>query len=195
MGFLKKRKKSGTTEVCLNLIINAKLQPLDRGAIFENPLDALLKKVGCGYIDGGGTLLDGEGKEFVNCDISIYLTDDSTKNRESLIAVLNTLAPKGSKLCEDGKADIEVGVLEGFAVYLNGTDLPGEVYKTSDVNLVITKIKKAFGNECLYTSYWQGPTETALYYYGTSFNKMKELATPFLDSYPLCQKCRTVQIA
>ena len=44
-------------------------------------------------------------------------------------------------------------------------------------------------------SHWQGPRETALYLYGGSFANLKARLTPFLDAYPLCQKCRVVQIA
>ena len=44
-------------------------------------------------------------------------------------------------------------------------------------------------------SYWQGPTETSLYMYGPSFKTMNERLRPFLETYPLCQRCRVVQIA
>jgi len=44
-------------------------------------------------------------------------------------------------------------------------------------------------------SWWQGPTETALYMYGESFEKMRDAIAEFVASYPLCQNARIVQIA
>jgi hypothetical protein len=44
-------------------------------------------------------------------------------------------------------------------------------------------------------SYWQGPTETALYVYGRKASEMQAALQPFLDSYPLCARARVVQIA
>ncbi|MDR1939289.1 MAG: hypothetical protein LBQ40_00645 [Clostridiales bacterium] len=191
MGLFKKKQKY---KALLNLSINAKLQPLDRGEIFEDALNVLLKRVGCGYVDGGGTLLGGKGKEIEYCDVDIFLTDDSEDTRKKLIAVLNELCPKGSLLSEEGKEPIVLGLLEGYAVYLNGYELPDEVYKTSDINYVISELKKSFEGEVKYYSWWKGPTETALYFYGKSFDAMKEKAGEFIASYPLCQKCRIVRL-
>jgi hypothetical protein len=44
-------------------------------------------------------------------------------------------------------------------------------------------------------SYWEGPTETAFYVYGSSFASMREALAGSLASYPLCEKARVVQIA
>ena len=44
-------------------------------------------------------------------------------------------------------------------------------------------------------SHWQGPTETALYVYGRTAAEMRTALQPFLDSYPLCERARIVQIA
>jgi hypothetical protein len=38
---------------------------------------------------------------------------------------------------------------------------------------------------------WQGPTETALYVYGLP----QPRCAPLLDSYPLCERARIVQVA
>ncbi|MEY0874514.1 hypothetical protein AB7214_22900, partial [Providencia manganoxydans] len=42
---------------------------------------------------------------------------------------------------------------------------------------------------------WDGPTETAFYFYGTSFAEMKAAIQAHLDSIPLCEKARVIQIA
>ena len=44
-------------------------------------------------------------------------------------------------------------------------------------------------------SVWDGPTETAFYFYGTSFAEMEAALKPHLDTIALCQKARLVQIA
>ena len=57
--------------VTLTARINAKLGPVDRGKLFEDPLDEVLAALG-GGVDGGGTAL-GESGEVAWCDIVICL--------------------------------------------------------------------------------------------------------------------------
>ncbi|WP_207625594.1 hypothetical protein [Paenalcaligenes suwonensis] len=90
---------------------------------------------------------------------------------------------------------IPFGHQEGLALYLNGTDLPDEVYQNCDVNVVWSEVDKALGDEGSIHSHYQGMTETAFYMYGNSYETMRERIQPFLDEYPLCQRCRIVQIA
>jgi hypothetical protein len=82
-----------------------------------------------------------------------------------------------------------------LAVYLNGTDLPREVYETSDVNVVVEELTRLLGNEGKLHSYWKGPEQTALYLYGSSFERMRTATAAFVASYPLCQRARVVRIA
>jgi hypothetical protein len=112
-----------------------------------------------------------------------------------VLSELNRLgAPKGSKLILE-KREIPFGVNEGLAVFLNGMDLPDEVYRDCDINHVIDECERLMGDGGKMLSYWQGSRDTGLYFYGPSFAKMKAAVEPFLASYPLCQKCRTEQIA
>lgn len=39
--------------------------------------------------------------------------------------------------------EIQVGTLEGLAYYLNGAELPKEVYETCDINYVIDQMEQA----------------------------------------------------
>jgi hypothetical protein len=55
------------------------------------------------------------------------------------------------------------GITEGLAVYLNGTDLPDEVYVGGDVNELIAALLECLGAEGDMQSWWEGPRETALY--------------------------------
>jgi tetratricopeptide (TPR) repeat protein len=174
--------------------LNARLQPIDRGELFEDPLDEILQEANLGRISGGGTMLTDE-REVAYCDIEINLNELNDQSLQKVIQELENLgAPKGS-LLKMGKQAIEFGVSEGLAIYLNGSDLPDEVYQNCDSNIVYTEISRLIEGEGMIMSHWQGPTETALYLYGNSFTTLQELIREFIDTYPLCQKCRIVQIA
>ena len=176
--------------------LNARAQPLDRGEVFEDPLGDILEAAGAGKVTGGGTMLGEEGEiEFCDLEIMVPAATDAAIGviREALEGLG---APKGSRLIwNDGANDVEFGTFEGLAVYLNGTDLPEEVYAQSDVNFVYDELGRLLGNEGRVVSHWDGPRETALYLYGRSADAMLARIRPFLDSYPLCDKARTVKIA
>ncbi len=56
------------------------------------------------------------------------------------------------------------GKLEGLAIYINGTDLPDEVYQTCDINFVVETINQKIADQGAIQGYWQGATETALFH-------------------------------
>jgi hypothetical protein len=176
--------------------LNLRAQPIDRGAAFEDPLDEILQAAGTGRVTGGGTTL-GEAGEIESCDLEIMLSEASGAVLGALRAALEGLgAPKGSRLIwNDGANELAFGTCEGLAVYLNGTDLPDEVYEQSDMDVVYEELDKLAGDEGRVVSYWQGPTETALYLYGRSADAILARIRPFLDSYPLCQQARIVKLA
>jgi len=186
-------KKKYRYQYYMTLEINAKLQPQHRHDI-EDIIMQALEKAECGKTDGGGTLMDVNG-EVRLCDIELMLKDDSQETIDEVVKIIeDAKVPKGSFLKGEG-AQIPIGTLEGLGLYLNGTDLPEETYKNSDVNHVLDKCKELIGEDDLLVSWWQGPTETAIYFYGSSFAKMQEKIVGFLAEYALCQKCRLVQIA
>jgi hypothetical protein len=185
---------SGGTIVIASL--NARLQPLDRGEIYEDPLDEELRRAELGQVTGGGTALDENG-ELESCDIEIELAESAEHSFDAVRATLERLgAPKGSRLVVDaGEWEIPFGFSEGLAVYLNGTDLPDEVYRDSDVNHVYEEFNRLLQGVGAVHSYWEGPTETALYLYGASFEQMRAAIADLMASYPLCERARVVQIA
>jgi hypothetical protein len=176
--------------------LNVRAQPLDRGEVFEDPLDQVLQAAGTGQVTGGGTMLGTEG-EIEFCDIEITVSDAADATLAAIREALEGLgAPKGSRLIwNDGANELGFGTLEGLAVYLNGTDLPDAVYEQSDLNVVYDEFGKLVGSEGRVVSHWQGPRETALYLYGRSAATMLSRIRPFLDTYPLCDKARIVKIA
>jgi len=173
--------------------LNARLQPEHRHELFEDPLDALLESAELGQLTGGGTALTDEG-EVDYGDIEIALTDPASL--PGVIELLEQLgAPKGSLIQRAGEPDQPFGVTEGLALYLNGTDLPDEVYEQCDSNYVFEQIVERIEGVGEICSWWQGPTETALYLYGVSFETLSERIADLVAAYPLCQGARVVKIA
>lgn len=177
--------------------LNARVQPMDRYDHYEEPLGTVLADNAAGEVTGGGTQLTDEPDGIAYCDLEIVVPEASAATIKLIIDTLEGIgAPKGSLLkFTDGRNDIPFGQNEGMAVFINGTELPDEVYETSDVNEVISKVDEAIDGIGGFQGYWEGSTETGLYFYGTSFTEMQARSAAFIASYPLCQKARIVQIA
>jgi hypothetical protein len=177
--------------------LNHPLMPLDRGDRYEDPLDEALSAEGLGHTDGGGTMQSESGEiEFI--DVEIALTDEE-KGIPFVISKLEEMGtPVGSILKihdSEPSREIPFGKVEGLAIYLDGVNLPDEVYQDSDVNVVIDELNESIVGHGDMQSHWQGNTETALYFYGDDQKKMAELMKGFLDTYPLCKGARIVQLA
>ncbi len=182
-------------EVFVTAQLNAKLQPLHRGDLFEDPLNERLAQAGHGAVTGGGTQMAASG-EVEYSDLEIRLDDATAEVLDWLVANLEDLgAPSGSRLLVGDAPPRAFGAAEGLGVYLNGTDLSQDVYESCDSNVVYDQLDAALGERGSIYSYWQGPNETALYLYGASFDEMRALTAAFLASYPLCERCRVVRIA
>lgn len=177
----------------VTLELNARFLPMDR-ADFEDALEDVLEQLQMGEIDGGGTMQMASG-EVKFCDITICLRDGSQKMIDQLAGIVSRFGvPKGSRIYGDG-FELPVGEQEGLAIYLNGTELPDEVYASCDINYVVEQMNELMGEAGTMYSHWQGPKDTALYFYGASFEKMRQAVAGFVAEYPLCQKCRIEQIA
>jgi hypothetical protein len=177
--------------------LNHKLMPMDRGSRYEDPLHDMLVAERIGEVVGGGTMqLESGELEYIDLHIAI---NDATRAIPFVIESLERLgAPRGSKLQiheSEQVHEIPFGVTEGVAVYLDGASLPDEVYATSDVNVVIDEINIRISDYGEMHGYWEGPTETALYFYGDDAEAMKTLMSDFLTRYPLCRGARVVTIA
>ena len=177
----------------LTLKLNSRFQPKNRFEL-EDALQELLEKAHMGEVTGGGTAQNPNG-EIAYCDIEICLINDEAGSVEWLVDLLNRIGiPKGS-LLQGVEPEMEVGTLEGLAYYSNGVDLAPEVYQTCDINYVIEQMELAMDGIGRIYSWWEGPVYTALYFYGSSFEEMKEKIEPFIAQYPLCQKSYMEQIA
>ena len=177
--------------VVLNL--NARFQPMHRHEL-EDALDEIMDRLGIGEVCGGGTALM-PTKEVSSCDIEIDCDDDKN-TLEKLVDIIDALGvPKGSRLILPDSPEIPVGRLEGLALYLNGTDLPAEVYQSNDINDLIEQADTLLEGIGRIYSWWEGPAETALYFYGESYEKILNALKKLIEESPLCQKSRVVQIA
>jgi len=178
--------------------LNDKLEPIGRYEIYEQPFDEFLKEKGYGKVSGGGTLLS-KSKEIEYCDIEIKLREKEV-NRQTITEIINKLeelgAPKDSKLIIERTGEkIEFGKLEGLALYLDGVNLSDEVYKNSDPEALINTINELLNIEGEWVRYWDGNVETGLYFYGQSFNEMKNALTDLINSNPECENARIEKIA
>jgi hypothetical protein len=178
----------------MDVNLNARLMPLDRGSRFEDPLEELLReKLRRFEVTGGGTLMN-KNHEPVNCDIEISFKGNADEALRLVAAALERLgAPKGSRATA-GKEVVTFGVNEGIGIYLNGTDLPDEVYQSNDINELVDRLDANLGQAGEMYSNWRGPTETALYYYGPSAARMRELVAGVLATHPLAQLSRVEQL-
>ncbi|HVS71937.1 MAG TPA: hypothetical protein VHQ47_11835 [Phycisphaerae bacterium] len=177
--------------------VNAKIMPVARGKIFATPLEQIMEQKGIGKVSGGGTLQDKTG-EIIHCGIDIELVPEDANIKFVRDFLTERGAPKGSKLqlTQNGdKREFPFGQIEGIGIYLNGTDLPPEVYASSDVNVVMETFAQRTKTICTMRGYWQGPRETALYMYGKSAAALESSISEFMGTYPLCQRARVVRIA
>lgn len=169
-----------------------KIGPIDRGERYEEPLDAALKKAGLGECDGGGTMQAKDGEiEYIGLDLQL---NDLERGIPFVIRFLEKRGVAAGSTLEIAGREKHVifGKVEGLGVYLDGVNLPAEVYAKSDVNFVVSELEKKISPDGLMRAHWQGARETALYFYGKSASEMEKAMRPFLDSYPLCKNARVV---
>lgn len=178
--------------------LNDKIMPIDRGDIYEDPLDEFLRNEGIGEVTGGGTM-QYESGEIEFCDVEILLYSENV-NQNEINVILNKLeklgAPKGSKLTIEKTGEIiEFGKLEGLAIYLDGINLSDEVYKNSDSEALAQEIFRLSGIKESIVRYWQGNTETGLYFYAESFEDIYNAIIDMVNSHPECENSRIERVA
>ena len=189
------QEESGTFIV---IQLNDKIMPIDRGIQYEDPLFDFLEEKQYGEVTGGGTMQLKSGEiQYCDIEVLIYEGNDVQRITDEIIHKLEELgAPKGSHLTiDDSEEPIHFGSKEGLAIYLDGVNLPDHVYAECDSNVVLDELSKRVGYDGEVQRYWQGNTETAFYFYGESYEAMKNAISDFTSTYPLCENARIVQIA
>lgn len=191
-------KNNEVKEIEIVIQFNEKLDPIDVEDYYEEPLEEFLNEKEYGEIVGGGTMQSPTGEiEFFDIQVLIYDDNNIMKIIDEIKIKLESLgAPKGSFIeIEDGEEKISFGKREGLAIYLDGVNLPENVYKECDSNYVVSEIIRLTGCNDDIIRFWEGDTETAIYFYGESFDKMERDIFEFVNTYPLCKGARIVQIA
>jgi hypothetical protein len=191
------RKKPAEEQNIIVAHLAARMQPFQRAEYFEDPLDAALRKQALGEVTGGGTTMAADPVGISSCDIELTANDTSEATIAEIIRLIERLgAPKGSRLHVPGQVTpIPFGQMEGMAIFLNGTELSRETYAQADVNKTIDGLSNVLGARGALFGHWEGSSETALYFYGKSYDAMTGAVADFLKSDPLCDKCRLEQIA
>jgi hypothetical protein len=182
----------------ITIHLNDKVGPIDRFLIYEKPLADFLTLTDFGEISGAGTGQDKSG-EIAFCDIGVKLSSNKINDSilNDLIEKMESLqAPKGSKLIIEttGKEKL-FGTKEGLGLYIPNTNFTDDSKEGSDINFLYTEILRLINNDPNVDRSWAGKDETALYFYGVSFEKMARNISEFVKSYPLTQNSRIVQIA
>ena len=200
MNFLKKLfgSKTKSQGQYIRITLNDKMMPMDRGFVYEDPLNDVLMTYKLGEVTGGGTLQLKSG-EIGYCDLEVFINSENIDNVTLGILKDNIEklgAPKGSKIViEKTNKEVEVGKLEGIGIYLDGVNLPDKIYKENDINVVVEELQKLLNDKSETLRYWEGDEEVGLYFYGESFEHMKEMISDFVNEHPLCQNVRIEQIA
>lgn len=170
----------------LYLNLKEPLQPVDRGGIYEDPLQEVLDARAPGSaVVGGGTAQGPDGSP-TDSDIEVEVVGDPAEVMALVIDVLEFYgAPKGCTARLNDGEPVSFGRAEGLELALNGYDLPAEVYQANDVNELLARIGQALGTEGRMHSHWVGPKYTSIYFYGPSADRLRELVEPITSVHPL----------
>jgi hypothetical protein len=164
--------------------------PIDRGDRYEDPLNEVLEAAGIGRVTGGGSQLTEDGRiEFA--DIEIELADLDAALQVAVEALERAGAPHGSEIRLDGSVLREFGTMQCVTVYLDGVTLPQEVYADLDFDQLIAELEGVAG-EGSYRGHWQGPEETALYFFGPDAEQLFTRLEPVLRALSIGQNARVV---
>ena len=196
MPFFSRRKEPDTSEPVIAYVhLNSRLQPMHRGSVFEDPLDELLSKHAPGSeVVGGGTEFTPETGP-TSCDTEVQLVGDPQETFRLVIDILEHLgAPVGSWAAIGGGERVAFGTAHGFALTLDGTSLPDEVYQNNDVNDLISQLNAELGKEVELQSWWEGSQSTSLYYYGKDAQHIRRVLESAADRYPLARNSRAEAI-
>jgi hypothetical protein len=168
------------------------IEPIDRGARYEDPLQARLDETSAGNVTGGGSQLNELGSiDYVDLEIEVANLDDALQVVSA--ALEQSGAPQGSELINtaDNRVLGEFGTHECLAVFLDGVSLPDHVYADLDFDAVIADLGNAAGADS-YHGFSQGNEETGLYFFGPNAEELFARVEPLLRSLPIGQNARVV---
>ena len=121
------------------------IEPLNRAARYEDPVQDALAIRALGMVTGGGSQLT-PAAEIGYVDVEMALADLDEALDVAKRVLEEAGAPVGSQLLyQEGSSDVErsFGVQEGLAIYLDGTSLPDEVYANTDIDALMERLAAA----------------------------------------------------
>ena len=99
-------------------------------------------------------------------------------------------------LIDMGYSKVDNKRINDIKIYKENINLVEEVITNyNHINELISKLQDALGDKCFMFSWWEGGTETALYFYGESYLKLYESVKHILEIHPLCKLSHVKQIA
>lgn len=189
-GLFRKKATPEPEGVLLVAHLSARLMPIDRGEIYEDPLDEALG--GSGEVTGGGSLMADNG-EIAHSDVEIVVPEITENVLDLIVATLEAQGvPRGSYLHDaDGNRLRDFGQNAIVALDLDGANLPDEVYKTYDTDDVVSAIHEKMGRSGKYQGLRMLAETAVLYFHGPDATAMEAAIAPVIAEHPLCQNATT----
>ena len=168
------------------------IAPVDRGDRYAEPLYEALGEDDISIVGEGSAFTKELGIEYVNlelelADLSLIPTVIETLEKQG--------APKGSELKYSHLGTdtvVEFGTLECLTLFLDGVNLPDEVYQSTDIDELLVKLCESSGGLAEFRASWAGESETSIHFFCHDANALFQKMEPAIRSYPLCQNSRIV---
>lgn len=177
--------------VRMDIHLAARVQPMHRGEIYEDPLMAVLANKAPGSkIVGGGSELDLD-QGVLSCDIELAVTGAPDEGLAIVTSVLEDLgAPIGSFVRMPGRDRVPFGVTHGYGLELDGVNQPAAVYEENDPDDLIAALGERLEGIGVLQSWWEGPRNTVLYYYARDGDALRDILHTAASLSPLARGSR-----
>lgn len=172
------------------------IEPIDRGERYEDPLTKVLEARGLGEVTGGGSQLDQNFRiAFVDLEIQLANLEQGLPLVTSSLTEFG--APKGSKLIfeRDGTShEMMFGTLELAELYLDGVNLPPEVYEALDFEAFHHALRTSLASGGIGEprGVWTGDTETAVFIFAPLAKNVPPILAGLVQAHPILSNARVV---
>jgi hypothetical protein len=184
------------THTTLTARLPARVGPILRGELYEDPLDQILQRAALAEVTGGGTMMAPGGDiNFVDIEIQVVGAVDNAL--DTIADALNEIgAPRGSEILDAaGKTLRRCGSKAIARLELDGVNLPKEVYETCSADDVIDAMLRAMGPGHAYAGFHAMAETTAIYFQGEDYAAMAKAMKAAMPQLSLCQGAKVTQIA
>ncbi|MBT8475707.1 MAG: hypothetical protein KJO78_09575 [Alphaproteobacteria bacterium] len=174
----------------------ARVGPLIRGELYEDPLADLLDPTGIAEVTGGGTMM-AEGGDIKFVDLEICVQGDLAPVLDDIAAALEKInVPRGTELIDDNGTTLRTCGTRAIAgLALDGVSLPQEVYDSCSADDVLDAMLDAMGPGHGYAGFHAMAETTVLYFFGDDYATMEKAMKKRMPKVPLCQNAELRQIA